>query len=334
MRIMHLLLVPFFMLLLSGCKPETVEGCFPEANLPANIEALTSFGQRAEWSLDGRYVYFVDKAGGEIYRVNVKNKKVQQISDATMRPEGHGYYRILCLANGEFLLTCGPGRRETYMQIWNGKKGSVPHTLDETINEGPAISRKTMKITWTEKQETILVGEIVYINGIPSISNKKQIISNDSVVADGYKFPEDMLEPQSFRPGKENELIWSMYGFTEDGVFTSETMSYDTETGIIKNLSQAFDQYDEPEGIFPDGKYTLTECDRHRKEGTAYIDIYKMNLDDPSDYTRITYFSETEGYRASNPVVSDDGTTIAFQASLSGTAPGAGCGLYLLHLDE
>jgi len=315
-----------------SCTRKGTEGCFPAAYLPENITPLTSFGARAEWSLDGKTVFFVDKAGGEIWMVDLKTKKTRQLSVASFRPEGHGYYRILCLANGDFLLTCGSDRRSTYIQIWDKSMKKLPVSLNVEINEGPAVSRKTMKIAWTERQETIWLGEIVYNNGRPEIINRRQIIDNKNVVVDGIKY-QGMLEPQNFRPGKEDELIWSQYGGDTTGMFTCEVMGYDISTGTMTNYSKAPGQYDEPEGVFPDGIYTLVECDHHNRRGTGYIDLYKLKLDGTGqDYTRLTFFNDVEGFRASNPVVRDDGKMIAFQASLSGSEAGVGCGLYLCQL--
>ncbi len=314
-----------------SCSRKAPEGCFPSAYLPEHITPLTSFGQRGEWSLDGNTVFFVDSAGGELWSVDINTLKTKQISDASMRPEGHGYYRILCLANGDYLLTCGEGRRTTYIQIWNKSMERPPVTLDVKINEGPAVSRKTMKIAWTEKQQKIWIGEIAYENGIPDIIKRKMVIDNQDVVVDSIKY-EGMLEPQSFRPGRENELIWAQYGHDSRGVFTSETMGYDDLTGTIINYSKAPGQYDEPEGIFPDGIYTLIECDRHDPQGTKNIDLYKLELDGTgTNWTRLTFFNEVKGFRTSNPVVRDDGKKIVFQASLSGSDAGAGCGLYIYH---
>jgi len=315
-----------------ACSRKSTEGCFQASKLPENITTLTSFGARAEWSLDGNTVYFVDRAGGEIWMVDIRTKKTKLLSDPSFRPEGHGYYRILCLANGDFLLTCGPDRRSTYIQIWDKNMRKPPVTLDVNINEGPAVSRNTMKIAWTEKQQSILLGEIAYENGIPGIINRKLIIDNRNVVVDGCKY-EGMIEPQNFRPSSEEELIWSQYGEDSSGLFTSEVMGYDLTTGQINNYSRAPGQYDEPEGIYPDGVYTLVECDHHNPGGTGYIDIYKLRLDGTGqDYTRLTFFNEVEGFRSSNPVVRDDGKMIAFQASLSGSEAGVGCGLYILQL--
>jgi hypothetical protein len=49
---------------------------------------------------------------------------------------------------------------------------------------------------------------------------------------------------------------------------------------------------------------------------------------------RLTYFSDVEGFRASNPVVRDDGRFIAFQESRSDSPPGSGDGLYRLDLEK
>ena len=44
---------------------------------------------------------------------------------------------------------------------------------------------------------------------------------------------------------------------------------------------------------------------------------------------RLTYFADVPTYRASNPVVSDDGRYMAFQMGRSGVAAGIGYGLFL-----
>ena len=328
-------LITFIFLLIMACNPEGPEGCFPKNQLPEHITSLTNFGQRAEWSLDGNFVYFVDRAGGDVWQVDITSKKTRKITRPEYRPEGHGYYRVLCLANGDLLFTCGPERYQLYMQVMDKSLQKVPVNIPgEQINEGPAISRKTSKIAWSPDHKQIYTGKIKFIDGIPAIIEKKLVVDNLNVVIDSIRY-EDILEPQNFRPPDEKELIWSQYGNTSSGIFSSEVMGCDLITGELYNYSKAPEQYDEPEGIFPDGEYTLIECDKHHPEGTAYIDIYKFRLDRGNpEYTRLTYFSEVEGYRSSNPVVRDDGKMIAFQGSIAGTAAGAGCGLYLFDLEK
>lgn len=322
------------LIFLTSCNQHGPSGCFPEDRLPENAVPVTSFGQRAEWSPDGKELFFVDSAGGDVWKVNVRTKRLKKITKPDDRPKGHGYYRVMFLANGDLLLNCGPERHKTYMQIMDKSLKKKPISLDEDINEGAAITRNDNKIAWTKKQQKIWTGEIVYKEGVPGIINKKLIIDNDSVYVDGKKY-EGILEPQSFRPPENEELIWSQYGHDNDGLFTAEVFGYKLESGEIINYSKAPDQYDEPEGIFPDGEYTLVECDRHNSIGTSAIDIYKLKLDGTGEnYERITFFNEVDGFRSSNPTVSDDGRYMAFQASRSGTAAGVGCGIYVMEIGE
>jgi Tol biopolymer transport system component len=98
------------------------------------------------------------------------------------------------------------------------------------------------------------------------------------------------------------------------------------------NYSNAPKQYDEPEGIFPDGKHTLVECDRHSGKGSWHIDLYKLALDGSGRTERLTFFNDYPAYKASNPVVSDDGRFIAFQLARSDEAAGVGHGILVFDL--
>ena len=54
-----------------------------------------------------------------------------------------------------------------------------------------------------------------------------------------------------------------------------------------------------------------------------------QKLDGSGAMERLTYFADVPTYRASNPVVSDDGRYMAFQMGRSGVAAGIGYGLFL-----
>lgn len=206
-----LLFLITILLYFTSCNRPGPSGCFPEDKLPENVEPVTSFGQRSEWSLDGKEIFFVDSAGGDVWKVNVRTKKLKKITKPEYRPDGHGYYRVMFLHNGDLLLNCGPERHKTYMQIMDKSLNKAPVKLDEDINEGAAITRNDNIIAWTKRQQKIWTGEIVYEEGVPKIINKELIIDNDSVYVDGKKY-EGILEPQSFRPPGNKELIWSQYG--------------------------------------------------------------------------------------------------------------------------
>jgi hypothetical protein len=307
---------------------------FPLDSLPPYIRRLTETGQRAEWSLDGTKVMYLTKAGGEVFEIDIETKEQRPITLHFNRPEGHGYYRALYLANGDYLLTGGPKRHEAYLQIMDKSLDKPPKVFDIIVREGPAVSRTQLKIAWTKQQEKIWIADIVYDKGDPKIINKTLIIDNKNVIVDGVKY-EDMIEPQNFRPPHETELIWAQYGNDDRGIFTSETFGFHLETGEIINYSRTPRQYDEPEGIFPDGSYTLIECDKHHPFGTGFLDIYRLKLDAKQpEWLRLTYFSNVKGFRATNPVVRDDGRFIAFQESIADSAPGAGEGIYILDLEQ
>jgi hypothetical protein len=307
------------------------QGCFPPEKLPSHITALTSFGQRAEWSIDGKNVYFLDKPGGEVWVVNVKTKATKQVTKPKNREKGYGYYRVMCLANGDLLLCGGFERHRLFFEVLDKSLQKAPQKIaNEELDEGPAISRKTMKIAWTSPgQKQIYEGKISYKNGVVTIINKKLLVDSKNVVSDeGIKY-EDILESQNWRGKNEQELIFAQYKGGRS--FRSEVFGIETVTGKIINYSKDSLAYDEPEGIFPDGKYTLVESDKHNiTSGTSTIDIYKLKLDGTGkNYERLTFFSDIKGYRSSNPMMSDDARFMVFQGSYSGSEAGGGCGIYL-----
>ena len=64
------------------------------------------------------------------------------------------------------------------------------------------------------------------------------------------------------------------------------------------------------------------------------MDLWKLKLDGTSAYERLTFFSDYPGYKASNPVLSDDGRFIAFQMAKSREAAGVGHGIFLYDLEK
>jgi Tol biopolymer transport system component len=106
----------------------------------------------------------------------------------------------------------------------------------------------------------------------------------------------------------------------------------DLATKRITTYRKIAGEYNEVEGIYPDGAYALVESSREQaKHNSNYIDIWRLKLEPNStDFVRMTRWGDYPGYKASNPVVSPDGTTIAFQSARSSDAAGVGYGIFLL----
>jgi Tol biopolymer transport system component len=104
------------------------------------------------------------------------------------------------------------------------------------------------------------------------------------------------------------------------------------KTRAITTFRKIAGEYNEVEGIFPDGRSTLVESSRDQvAQNSSYIDIWRMPLvPNATEYVRLTHWGEYDGYKASNPVVSPDGKTIAFQSARSKDAAGVGYGIYLM----
>jgi len=165
--------------------------------------------------------------------------------------------------------------------------------------------------------------DIVYTEGKPRLANQRMII-----VSKDLPF-QCTMETQNFRPPEEQELIFSAYGHQ-----ATDVCGINLVTKKVVNYSNSPGQYDEPEGIFPDGQYTLVECDKQNLKGSGHIDLWKLKLDASGAYERLTYFSDYPGYKASNPVVSDDGRFIAFQLAKSTEAAGVGHGIFVYDLEK
>ncbi|MBI4622638.1 MAG: hypothetical protein HY736_05360, partial [Verrucomicrobia bacterium] len=255
----------------------------------------------------------------------------------------HGYTRALYLSNGDIVLS-GPEQfdpkkiGEARVQCWlyvldqSGTKPAVP--LGTKCSEGPAVSRRRLRIAWTHVAaeypgempagtSRMQEADIVYEAGRPRLANQRLILDSRDLP---FKCT---LETQNYRPPHERELTFSAYGYQG-----TEVAGVDLTTKKVTNYSNAPGQYDEPEGIFPDGGHTLVECDKQNLKGSGYVDLWKLRLDGSGATERLTRFSDYPGYKASNPVVSDDGRFIAFQMARSREAAGVGHGLFVLDLEK
>ena len=320
-----------------GAEPPPA-GKSPADELPPWITRLTWFGERADWSPDGKRVLFLEKSFGQAFEAELATKIIRPV---TLQYPHCGYTRALYLANGDILLS-GPesldpknpqaSRAQCFLYVLDKSLTKPAMPLGTKCSEGPAVSRRRMHIAWTHVSEQypqempsgssrMLEADIVYDRGIPKLTASKRILDSRDLP---FKCT---LETQNFRPPAEHELTFSAYGYQG-----TDVCGIDLTTGKVTNYSNAPGQYDEPEGIFPDGQFTLVECDRQNRLGSGHVDLWKLKLDGSGQMERLTFFSDYPGYKASNPVVSDDGRLMAFQMAKSKDPAGVGYGIFIYDL--
>ena len=312
----------------------------PAEHLPPHITQLTHFGERADWSHDGKRVLFLSKTFGDAMEIDVETKVIRNL---TAHYPHAGYTRALYLANGDILLS-GPqqfdpkhphdARVQCYLSVLDKSLTKPAQPLNTKCSEGPAVSRKGLHIAWThvsaEYPQELPPGasrmqeaDIVYDGGSPKLANQQRILESKDLP---FKCT---METQNFVPPDETKLTFSAYGYQG-----TDVCMVDLRTKQVVNLTNSPGEYDEPEGVFPDGQYTLVECDKQNKQGSNHVDLWKLRLDGGGYVKRLTFFSDTPGYKASNPVVSDDGRFMAFQMAKSKDAAGVGYGIFVYDLSK
>ena len=324
----------------SAQQGKSKQPVWTSTDFPGYIKQITYFGERADWSHDGKKILFVGRTLGDVYEVEVATGKITPV---THHYYHGGYTRALYLANGDILLS-GPKQfnpddafewRRWQCELWVLDKSLTkpPHKLGAFCFEGPCISRTKMTIAWTQGfgQESRPTGRFVIWKADIKYDSEKPYLANQELVIDN-SHPDikgAVLEVQNFRPPDEKEIIFQ----STIGV---ETFGFHTETGKLINYSLAPDTHEEPEGVFPDGKSTLVESDREALVGKwpTNVDFYKLPLDGSGKTQRLSFFAESGEVRGTDPVVSDDGKYIAFQLSPSTAEAGVGIGIFVYDIEK
>jgi len=124
-------------------------------DMPPYLSVLLEWGQRPEWSRDGKYIYFVPRDYSDVFRIDVMTKKIEPVTTHYFH---ESYNRVFCLHNGDLLLEgpdkfdfSNPGETRHKLSLFVLKapfdKPAIP--LNRNIDEGQAISRVDNRITRT-----------------------------------------------------------------------------------------------------------------------------------------------------------------------------------------
>jgi hypothetical protein len=325
----------FLLIALSGLAVAQRKAGSPLDHLPSNIELITHFGERADISPDNQQIAFMDKSFGDAFAIDLKTRHIRCL---TCNLPAAVFLRVMHLSTGDFLLI-GPEKftdihvsrtRDNELWFLSKERGARPVRFGQKMSEGTAISKKSMKIAFSQTNaqdaelpkgaSRLITADVDLSGGSPKLINKKTI----------YESPDNRctIEAQDFY---ESDSHMTFTCYEPKGL--ASVMSIDLKTGKVTNMSNAPGTYNECEGIFPDGKYTCVEGDRQvatigGDHGFRNIDIWKLRLDGTGkDFTRLTHFNDYDGWKASNPVVSTDGRFMAFQAAHTGDEAGVGYGI-------
>jgi hypothetical protein len=309
----------------------------PIEHLPENIELLTHFGERADISSDNQRVAFMAKSFGDAMLIDLKTRAITCL---TCNVPGAAFLRVMHLVTGDYILI-GPDHfedihssRERGNELWfvTKERGAKPVKLGQKMSEGAAISKKSLKISFSQLPaqapdlapgtSRLIVADLDLSGGVPKLINQKTVYES--------KDRGCVLEAQDFYDD-DRKMVFTCY----EPRGLASVMGIDLQTGEVTNFSKAPGTYNEPEGIFPDGLYTTVEGDRQcdwlgGQRGGGNIDIWKLKLDGTGkDFTRLTHFNDYDGGKASNPVISTDGRFMAFQAARTSDPAGVGYGILI-----
>jgi hypothetical protein len=307
----------------------------PLDHLPNNGEILTHFGERADISPDNRRIAFMAKSFGDAFVIDLDTRIIRCL---TCNVPGAAFLRVMHLVTGDYILI-GPERfkdirtsRRAENELWflSKQPGSKPVRLGQRMSEGAAVSKKSLKIAFSEtSSQNSTLSQCVSRLVTAEVDPAGPALVHRKVV---HESPDSRctIEAQDFY-GDDSKMTFTCY----EPKGMASVMGIDLATGKVTNFSQAPGTYNEAEGIFPDGEYTCAEADRQVQQlggrgGAGQIDIWKLKLDGAgNDFERLTRFNEYEGYKASNPVVSTDGRFMAFQTAKSADQAGVGYGILL-----
>jgi Tol biopolymer transport system component len=314
----------------------------PLAALPPEIELLTRFGERADFSPDGRRVAFMAKSFGDAFVIDLDTRAIRCL---TCNVPGAAFLRVMHLASGDYLLI-GPDHFEDVRvsrsrdnELWflGRSPGSRPVKLGQRMSEGAAVSKTSLTIGFAlghaqdaslpEGTTELRLADVDTAGVQPRLTNRRAVQRSASDAC--------TLEAQDFFDA-DRRMTFTCY----EPAGKASVWTLDLASGATANQSAAIGFYNEVEGIFPDGRHACVESDHQaRVYGDAAsfrnIDIWKLLLDGTGrGFTRLTRFNDYEGWKASNPVVSSDGRFMAFQAAHTGDEAGVGYGLLLMRLDK
>src|SRR5206468_12658524 len=189
----------------------------PLEHLPSNIEVLTHFGERADISSDNQRVAFMAKSFGDAMLIDLKTRFITCL---TCNVPAAAFLRVMHLVTGDYILI-GPNHFEDIQtsrtrddELWflSKQRGAKPVKLGQKISESAAISKKSLKIAFSQLSaqapdlapgtSRLVVADLDLSGGTPNIINKKTVYES--------KDRSCVVEAQDFYDN-DRKLIFTCY---------------------------------------------------------------------------------------------------------------------------
>ncbi len=204
----------------------------PLEHLPKNIEVLTHFGERADISPDNQRVAFMTKSFGDAMVIDLKTRVIQCL---TCNVPATAFLRVMHLVTGDYILI-GPDHFENVHisrtrdnELWflSKERGAKPVKLGQKMSEGAAISKKTLKIAFSQTaaqsadvapEASRLIVADLDLSGPPKLVNQKTVYES--------KDRNCVIEAQDFY---DNDTKMTFTCYEPEG--HSSVMGIDLKTG-------------------------------------------------------------------------------------------------------
>ena len=213
----------------------------PLDNLPTTIEVLTHFGERADISPDNQRVAFMAKSFGDAMVIGLKTRIIQCL---TCTVPGAAFLRVMHLATGDYILI-GPDHFENIHvsrtrdnELWflSKERGSKPVRLGRKMSEGAAISKRSLKIAFSQtsaqapdlapEASRLIVADVDLSGTAPKLVNERMVFAS--------KDRSCVLEAQDFY---DNDRKMTFTCYEPNG--QASVMGIDLESGKVTNFSKA-----------------------------------------------------------------------------------------------
>src|SRR5215471_8795147 len=165
----------------------------PLQHLPSNIEILTHFGERADISPDNQRVAFMGKSFGDAMVIDLKSREIRCL---TCNIPAAVFLRVMHLSTGDYILI-GPDHFENIHisrtrdnELWylSKERGSKPIKLGQKMSEGAAISKKSLKIAFSQtsaqapdlapEASRLMVADVDLSGGAPKLVHQKTVFAS------------------------------------------------------------------------------------------------------------------------------------------------------------